>query len=420
MNFFKKYYYELSLGIAVAIQVLFPHLIPIGIILIALSTIVMAIKKELTFNKTSIHLYFVLFYLAYVVGYFFTQVPKEAGHVLESKMSFVIFPMLFLFIPKRKINFNSVIWFFSTALFIQFFIGIYSSFQCYGISNSLSCFISTPFSPTHHPTYMAIYFIMGFFLVWKLRASQVTSFEKKSALFFMLFFAVGYLLCMSLSAILFLGLLIGVAGFIRFKKRFGTLKSVGLVVLLFVGLFIVVDQSKDTVADIEYTYNSVKNYVKSPKEFVKKANRYLVGNEERLVLWTIATEAIIEHPLGYGTGNIDVVIGNKLRSYGLNDLADRNFNPHNQYMQTFIEVGIFGFLILVGLLVTIFSYSWKHKNYILLILVTAFAFNSLFESMFQRQSGIVFFALMVFFLLLKDLKNDRTTETVPLTPLEKE
>jgi O-antigen ligase len=414
MTFLQNRYYEISIGIALFLQVLFPKLIPIGIILIVLSTIVLAIKKELIINKTFIHLFFLLFYFAYVVGYFFTEAPKEASHVLESKLSFVIFPLLFLFIPKKKLNFNLPIWFFSIALLIQFFIGLFSSYQCFNISHSYSCFLSTPFSPTHHPTYMAVYFLIGFFLVWKLRTTPLSSLGKNFTFLLMITFTVGYILCMSLSAILFLALIIIVAGFIWFRKRFGTLKSIGLVVLLFTGLIIIVDQSKDTISDIKYTCNSLKDYLHSPKNFVKNGNRYLVGNEERLILWTVATEAIMERPLGYGTGNIDIVIGNKLRSYELNDLADKNFNPHNQYLQTCIEIGIIGFLILIGLFISVFRFAWQRKNNLLLIFVAAFTFNSLFESLFQRQSGIVFFALMVFFLLLKKSNQDKTTLTSPL------
>jgi len=414
MTFFPQRFYEFSLGVTLLIQVLFPKLIPIGIILIALSVIALAIKRELKLCVTKVHLFFVLFYLAYVFGVFFTEVPKEAAHVLESKMSFVIFPLLFLFIPKRKVDFTPSIWLFSGALVILFVWGILSSIQCFRISGSSSCFISTPFSPIHHPTYAAIYYLIGFFMILKARKARLRGFNTRTVLFLLIIFVAGYLLCMSLSALLFLFGLIVILGFVWFKRRLGTWKSIGIVVLMSIGLIFAVELSKDTISDVEYTYNSVKNYLESPKEFVKKADRYLVGNEERLVLWTISAEAIAEQPFGYGTGNIDVVIGDKLRSYRLNSMAEKNFNPHNQYLQTFIELGILGAAVLIGLFVVILQFAVKHRNTTLLILTASFVLNALFESMFQRQSGIVFFTLMVFFMILESLNQNQSGEKLTL------
>ncbi len=402
MKFSLHKLYCFSLGIALFFQVLLPKQAPIGIILIAVSIILLALKKELQLFKTKVHLFFVLFYVAYLVGIFFTRDGKEAAHVLESKLSFVIFPLFFLVVLKQKVDLKIPIIFYIIALIFQFSIGLYNSSLCYAENSSFSCFLSSSFSPIHHPTYMAIYYLVGILLVSQLK--PISAFLKYGLIGI---FALGYLLCMSLSAILFLALLIAVVGFIWFRKKFGTLKSIGLVSLLLVGLVVVIDQSKDTVSDIEYTYNSLKNYVHSPTEYVKKANRYLVGNEERLVLWTVATQAIIENPLGYGTGNIDIVLGNKLNSYGLHDLAEKKFNPHNQYLQTWIETGIFGVFILIGLFIVIIQIAWKNKNWTLLILTASFVFNSLFESMFQRQSGIMFFTLVTFILLLSSQKKPK-------------
>lgn len=414
MTFSPQRFYEFSLGIALFIQVLFPKLIPVGIILIALSVIALGVKRELKLCATEVHLFFILFYFAYVIGVFFTEVPKEAAHVLESKMSFVIFPLLFLFIPKRKVDFTPSIWLFSGALVTLFIWGIVSSIQCFRTSGSSSCFVSTPFSPIHHPTYTAIYYLTGFFMILKARKTRLKGFKRRIVLFLSIIFVTGYLLCMSLSALLFLFGLIVIVGFIWFRRRFGIWKSIGIVVVMLIGLIVTVEQSKDTISDVEYTYNSVKEYLKSPTDFVKKADRYLVGNEERLVLWTISAEAIAAHPFGYGTGNIDVVIGNKLRSYGLNSMAEKNFNPHNQYLQTCIELGILGVAVLIGLFIVILRFAVKHRNITLLILTASFIFNALFESMFQRQSGIVFFTLMVFFMILESLNQNQSGEKLTL------
>jgi hypothetical protein len=42
--------------------------------------------------------------------------------------------------------------------------------------------------------------------------------------------------------------------------------------------------------------------------------------------------------------------------------------------------------------------AWKHKNTLLAIITTGLLFNALFESVLQRQSGIVFFCFWLSFL----------------------
>ena len=74
-------------------------------------------------------------------------------------------------------------------------------------------------------------------------------------------------------------------------------------------------------------------------------------------------------------------------------------NAHNQYSETIITIGILGLLLLFGFFI-IPVYLWiKNKNFdiVFFSLLFIIAFNSLFESIFERQMGIMFF---VFFYLL--------------------
>lgn len=387
-------FYEFSLGILLLLQIIIPKLMPIGIIATGISIILLATKKEVRFFWSQTHLLFGLFYLAYVIGLFFSHNSSEAVHVLESKMPFILFPILFLFIPKRSVQLVWIVFPLLGALFLSFILSCIGSFSCYSTTHTTSCFISSDFSPTHHPTYMAIYYLVG--IVILLYHKQMVPISKKIRVSLIGVFSIGYILCMSLSALLFICILIAVIGFRFFYQKIGWLKSTGIVVVFLGSFSLLISQSEGVVYDINRTIQAVQIYLQSPREYVKNANRYLVGNEERLILWTVATEAVLEHPFGYGTGSIDLVIGSKLRSYGLNELAGRNFNPHNQYLQTWIETGIIGVVILIALLVSLCSIAWKKKNALLLFLVTSYAFNMLFESMFQRQSGIVLFVAITF------------------------
>jgi O-antigen ligase len=397
-------FYEFSMGLTLLLQVLFPKLMPLGMLLFALSIGWLSMKREMKWFISTTHILFILFYFMYGVGCFFTQDYQEAAHVLESKLSFVLFPILFLALPRQQLNYRIPIFMYLGSMLLLFIYSVYHSFSCFVETTNFSCFISTGLSSIHHPTYMAIYYLVGGFLVIKIKNIPFVI-----TLILLVIFSMGYLLCMSLSAILFLLLLIAIGGFSWLNRKIGSVKSVGIVILMLGSVVLLIDQSKDTIDDIQYTYNSLKNYLNSPQQFVKNANRYLVGNEERLVLWTVSTEAITEQPLGYGTGNVDIVLGAKLRDYGLNELAGKRFNPHNQFLQTTIEIGIVGLIVLIALYFTITLKAIRDNQWVLLVLVASFAFNSLFESLFQRQSGIVFFTFWVF--ILQSISNYKQQNT---------
>ena len=81
-------------------------------------------------------------------------------------------------------------------------------------------------------------------------------------------------------------------------------------------------------------------------------------------------------------------------------MATRNYNPHNQFLQTAVEVGVFGLIFFSSVIIYAFYLGFRFKSVLILFIGLNLGFNSLFESMFQRQSGIVFF---VFWLCLSAL-----------------
>jgi O-antigen ligase len=95
--------------------------------------------------------------------------------------------------------------------------------------------------------------------------------------------------------------------------------------------------------------------------------------------------------LGVGTANVDDYLYAKLTKLKQYKLAKKYYNPHNQYLQSGIEIGVFGLAVLLLLLFKAANLAWKQRNYLSLFVVLNLAFNMLFESMLQRQSGIIFY-----------------------------
>ena len=75
-------------------------------------------------------------------------------------------------------------------------------------------------------------------------------------------------------------------------------------------------------------------------------------------------------------------------------------NAHNQFSDTIIAVGIIGLLLFLMMLIIPIYLGIKNKksDIVLISLVFTIAFNSLFESVLERQMGIMFFVFFYFIL----------------------
>lgn len=112
----------------------------------------------------------------------------------------------------------------------------------------------------------------------------------------------------------------------------------------------------------------------------------------RVVEWQAGWEAISHAWLiGAGTGDGQQQLSNFYASHGSPALA-LGYNAHNQYLQTGIELGITGVVVLLVCMWPgargLAQRNPVHVAFIILILLMCCT-----ESMFARQKGIVFFTL---------------------------
>jgi O-antigen ligase len=77
---------------------------------------------------------------------------------------------------------------------------------------------------------------------------------------------------------------------------------------------------------------------------------------------------------------------------------ERKYNFHNQYLQTFGAIGLFGFLFLCFLFVYPLILSIKNKDYLVISFLFITGASFLTESMLERQAGVAFFSF--FYVLL--------------------
>jgi O-antigen ligase len=121
------------------------------------------------------------------------------------------------------------------------------------------------------------------------------------------------------------------------------------------------------------------------------------GRALRELKWSCAVELIKKNFwTGVGTGDVQDELDEcyKLHNYvPLLYWKDTRYNAHNQYLETFVELGIAGILILICCFGFALIVSMLRKNFLYFILILLFAISCLTESFLERQHGIVFYAL---------------------------
>ena len=394
--------YTIYLGVFAFNFCVFPKLIPLLIVGLGVFTIIGFQKKQFEWKWNLPAIALSLFYFAYLIGIYFTNNSDLAKMYAENKLSFIVFPLILSFRTKFYFSLRYPIIGLVLGIVVASYIGLINGVLCYIEQPSFElCFTSSYITPLHHPTYFSIFILIAGSGIWFGYYEKWKYFNLKIVLSLTFFFLVMYFASKSLAGIIFLFLALSLLFYRWLYLKVNRILSAVLFLLLpFVfGLLISVYPSINT--EFQETKDHFSKFLNNSNQFlIDKKGKYLTGNEVRMIMWRVTADKIKENPFGVGTGNIDDHLSETLIRNGFEELAIKEYNPHNQYLQTTLEIGFQGLIILLLIFISALIFAVKNKNWILLILVSAFMFNSFFESMFQRESGIVFFSFWMCILLV--------------------
>jgi len=399
-------YYVGAICLLIATIILLPKFVVLGIVLLGIVVIVGITKKLLVFKPSFLNLLFILLYLIYLLYVLYTRDHNLAVKYLEYKLSFIVFPILFSFSSKSGVNLKTIAFVFVLSTLLLGVLGIFNSAICYLDTHITTCWMTGFFSFIHHPSYASVYFSISILCIWYLKSIRFWS--KMIAIILSFIFIAFILLTLSLAGILFLLFMLTYFALRYVFKRFGKLPALITIILFPVALLSIITFEPHIKWEFIDAKEKAFDYFKNPSDFLKNRKDDYSGSNSRLILWTVTAQGINEYPLGIGTANTEEFLNYKLREIGLEELAKQNLNPHNQYLQTWLEVGVFGFLIILAIGISSIIEGVKDRNFILIFTSFALMFNMLFESILQRQSGIVFFSFALCFLMLyrkKEVRN---------------
>jgi hypothetical protein len=118
----------------------------------------------------------------------------------------------------------------------------------------------------------------------------------------------------------------------------------------------------------------------------------------RVALWKLSVKvsqgAIF---LGHGTGSVIKTLNDHcLENFSFSICEDlRNKNSHNQFLNFLVSNGLIAVFVFTGALVLSFMRAIKNRDIIFMFFMIFMTSNFLFESILQRERGIVFFMLFL-------------------------
>ncbi|MBT1712201.1 O-antigen ligase family protein [Fulvivirgaceae bacterium PWU5] len=227
-----------------------------------------------------------------------------------------------------------------------------------------------------HPTYFAALTLLAFFTV--LLKGDFTTVQNKVLNTFILIFLSIFLILLGakIGLLIFFAVAVVLAFIYKLHSKRQLLIRVGIIVLLLVA-----------------AYNTPVIYwrFKTAVDGVLHAASGQVGADYRTLHWRCAAGVIQESPwVGHGIGDVQ----EKMNACydGLGRLAElRNYNAHNQYLDSWAKTGILGLVITLLCLACPLYTSFKAGDQLFAIFFFVFLVVCLTECFLNVQKGVTLF-----------------------------
>lgn len=362
-------------------------------------------KIRFNFNKALILPVFL--YLLMVLSLIWTRDQQATVSGLQKEVLFFLIPLAFLLVPNlAKIDTQKIFRYYSfgMVLYALFYFGN-AIVRFIQTGNKAVFFYHELVTLDLNAIYVAVFasFAMFYFISRKGK----TLLEQIS-----IFILAVFIFLLSSKSIIFIDFLLIIYFYIYFAE---TQNSVKLLTIASVTAFLVfslvfvkeirerflieyetafVDNTLNEDIGNGNVYNVSLNQAWNNEKF--EQNHFFPGTAMRIYQTRIFGEMLQEQNIfftGLGLEASQENIRKKAEEHNLYP-GYGDFNFHNQYVQTFAELGILGFLILVVMLLFNIKNAIADKNFLHIVFSLTMIILFLTESFFCRQRGIVFFVVL--------------------------
>jgi len=389
---------KISLGLTLAIAFVIPvskGLLPLLIVLLALnwliegeyiSTIPLLFKERPRFLMLS----FSAVYLLYLTGLFHTSNFQYAREDLEVKLSILVFPLIFatsafpLFSKKET---GIILRFFAAGCIAGCLIFLGRATYEALVLHKAGAFYYTGLAWNFHPSYYAMYIafaVSNIIFFFAVKQEVAGSLKVALHILILLFFTLMIVLLSSKAGLL---LWLSVIGFytvilvFKCKRWVSGLTFLALAMTVFVILLLSFPNAATRVSQAKQDMTSSDAFESSAR-----------STGDRVLIWRASKEVVERNFLiGVGTGDVRDELMTEYKKENVITIFKHYLNAHNQYIQTFIALGICGLLLLVAMMAVPAIFSFRRENYIYFAFLFIVAISMFVESMLERQEGVVFY-----------------------------
>lgn len=370
----------------------------------------------------------VLFYILMLFSLIWTRDSQLTTNGLQKELPFLFIPLAFLFVPKlSRESAHKIFRWFSLSMAIY---GVYYLIKAtvrYLLSGDSGVFFYHELVTAElNAIYVSIFASFGIFYFVSLVNKKLID---KIALF-ILVVVVFLLSSKSIITIDFILVICYYSFFANIPKGVKTTTLITVSAFLIFSLFFVEEVKERFLLEYETAFidNTVNKKISNQDQKVYnislrqawelkqfQQNHFFPGTAMRVYQVRIFKEMLQENPIfftGFGLEASQQKIREKESEHNLYH-GYGDFNFHNQYIQTFSELGVFGFLILLGMLYINNRNAWRQKDFLHIAFAITMIILFLSESFFCRQRGIVFFiTIYCIFNLIKPNPENRKAEQI--------
>jgi len=382
----QKVFYGASLLLALAIP-LVKHAVPSILALICISWLFdgSLSQKWQNIKRNKSILIFIAIYVLYLIGLSYSTNFKYGVEDVWLKIPFLLLPFIYLSVEQKKDSnfFQHILMVFIAGNFIGTLISYTHSAILFASSHDVFDFYYSTLAYLLHPSYFAMHLNFCIIaLLWLLITKNALVVKYRwAAIFLIFYFSVFIVFLNSKLGLLFLGLiyLYSIYYFIKRKKY---ILSISLILGVVISVAFIIHYFAGITNRIVSAGETVSNYSNLDKSSTD-------GTVERIMIWKVSLKIIADNMItGVGTGDVKDVLLENYQKYGIKGAYEKRLNAHNQFLQTFIALGLPGILLFLFMFVYPVYYSIRKKNLLYVFFILLVMINLLVESMFETQTGV--------------------------------
>jgi hypothetical protein len=336
-----------------------------------------------------------LFFMLHLVGLINTSDLSNGWFSIEKKISFLVAPIIIItaYGNLTKSDLDNLLanlgW---LSIFSSLILLVSASFK-FLILKDNQAFFFEEFSPISY-VYYSLYFVVTVsFLVGNLLQKKPSNLIVPFA---MIIYSLGFLVVVS-SKIGIISFLVCSALALIFNApvRYFWIIFTALTIFLAISLSLHKTTRSRFVVLIE-------NLAIIKAETVSDYQAF-TGLNLRLLFWKFSVQEVIDRKsvfFGAGTGDAQHWIDDGYKKHGLDEYGYRGFDPHNQWVFTFVQFGLIGVFVLFLLFLNSALAAAKEKAWMMVFFLITTLLYSLTESILESNKGIIFFAVLYSLLAL--------------------